>query len=110
MKPSTLKRFFRLPHFDEHLELHRLDCLASHRDLTLYDFVRAKLAQMPAEQIRPIPLLTGDDLIAMGYPPGPQFKPILAAVEDGQLEGRLEDPEQARAFVRREFPLSGSSM
>ena len=104
MKPSTLKKFFRLPRFDEHLELHRLDCLASHRDLALYNFVRQKLAQMPAEQIRPQPLLTGDDLIAMGYAPGPQFKQILAAVEDAQLEGWLNDPEQARAFVRREFP------
>jgi len=105
MKPSTLKRFFRLPRFDEHLELHRLDCLASHRDLTLYNFVREKLAELPAEQIRPQPLLTGDDLIAMGYTPGPQFKQILAALEDAQLESRIGDPEQARAFVRREFPL-----
>jgi poly(A) polymerase len=104
MKPSTLKRFFRLPRFNEHLELHRLDCLASHRDLSLYSFVRQKLAQMPAEEIRPQPLLTGADLIAMGYAPGPQFKQILTAVEDAQLEGRLTDPEQARAFVRREFP------
>ncbi len=104
MKPSTLKRFFRLPRFEEHLELHRLDCLASHRDLSLYNFAREKLAEMPAEQIRPQPLLTGDDLIAMGYTPGPQFKQILGAVEDAQLEGRLENQEQARAFVRREFP------
>jgi len=104
MKPATLKRFFRLPRFDEHLELHRLDCLASHRDLTLYNFAREKLAEMPAEQIRPKPLLTGDDLIAMGYTPGPQFKQMLAAVEDGQLEGRLGDPGQARAFVLGEFP------
>ncbi len=109
MKPATLKRFFRLPRFDEHLELHRLDCLASHRDLTLYDFVREQLARMPAEQIRPQPLLTGDDLIAMGYTPGPQFKQILAALEDAQLEGRLEDADEAREFVRREFPLPGSS-
>jgi len=103
MKPATLKRFFRLPRFDEHLELHRLDCLASHRDLTLYNFTRELLAQMPAEQIRPKPLLTGDDLIAMGYTPGPQFKHILAAVEDAQLDGRLQDTEEARKFVRREF-------
>ncbi len=106
MKPSTLKRFFRLPRFDEHLELHRLDCQASHRDLSLYNFVREKLAELPAEQIRPQPLLTGTDLIAMGYAPGPHFKQILAAVEDGQLEGRLENPDQAREFVRREFPES----
>ena len=109
MKPATLKRFFRLPLFDEHLELHRLDCLASHRDLTLYNFVREQLAQMPAEQIRPQPLLTGDDLIAMGYTPGPQFKPILATLEDAQLEGRVQDAEEARELVRQEFPLPGSS-
>jgi len=109
MKPATLKRFFRLPLFDEHLELHRLDCLASHRDLTLYDFVSEQLAQMPAEQIRPEPLLTGDDLIAMGYTPGPQFKQILATLEDAQLEERLRDADEARELVRREFPLPGSS-
>jgi len=109
MKPATLKRFFRLPLFDEHLELHRLDCLASHRDLTLYNLVREELAQMPAEQIRPQPLLTGDDLIAMGYTPGPQFKPILATLEDAQLEGRVQDAEEARELVRQEFPLPGSS-
>ena len=103
MKTATLKRFFRLPLFDEHLELHRLDCLASHRDLTLYDFAREQFARMPAEQIRPKPLLTGDDLIAMGYPPGPRFKQMLAAVEDAQLEGRLQDTEEARKFVRAEF-------
>ena len=104
MKPATLKRFFRLPRFEEHLELHRLDCLASHRDLTMYNFVREQLAWIPAEQIRPKPLLTGDDLIAMGYAPGPRFKQILAALEDAQLEGRLRNANEAREFVRREFP------
>jgi poly(A) polymerase len=104
MKPATLKRFFRLPRFEEHLELHRLDCLASHRDLTMYNFVREQLARIPAEQIRPKPLLTGDDLIAMGYAPGPRFKQILAALEDAQLEGRLRNANEAREFVRREFP------
>jgi poly(A) polymerase len=104
MKPSTLKKFFRLPRFQEHLELHRLDCLASHRNLSLYNYVREKLSQMPPEQIRPKPLLTGDDLIALGYKPGPQFKQMLTAVEDAQLEGRLADSEQAREFVRQVFP------
>jgi poly(A) polymerase len=105
MKPSTLKRFFRLPRFHEHLELHRLDCLASHGDLSLYKYAREKLAQMPAEQIRPKPLLSGDDLILMGYRPGPQFKAILSALEDAQLEGRLHDADAARQFVRENFPL-----
>ena len=104
MKPSTLKRFFRLPRFAEHLEMHRLDCLASHRDLSLYDFVRQKLAEMPPEEIRPAPLVTGDDLIALGYRPGPAFKQILSAMEDAQLEGRLTSKDEALAFVKREFP------
>ncbi len=101
MKESTLKRFFRLPRFEEHLELHRLDCMASHRDLELYDFAREKLSSLPAEQIRPRPLITGHDLIAAGYSPGPQFKELLAAVEDAQLEGKISTKEEAMELVRR---------
>jgi poly(A) polymerase len=104
MKESTLKRFLRLPRFDEHLELHRLDCLASHGDLSVYELVQQKLASTPPEQIRPAPLVTGDDLIAAGYAPGPRFKEILGAVEDAQLEGSLVDKRQALEFVRRNFP------
>jgi poly(A) polymerase len=103
MKQSTLKRFLRLPRFEEHLELHRLDCLSSHRDLSLYEFVRTKLEETPPEKIRPRPLITGDDLIAAGYAPGPDFKRILSAVEDAQLEGALATREQAMEYVRREF-------
>jgi poly(A) polymerase len=103
MKESTLKRFLRLPRFDEHLEMHRLDCLASHGDLTLYDFVREKLASTPVEQIRPKPLITGNDLIRAGYKPGPRFKEILSAVEDAQLEGRLRSREEALQFVAQQF-------
>ncbi|HZR33311.1 MAG TPA: CCA tRNA nucleotidyltransferase [Terriglobales bacterium] len=106
MKQSTLKRFFRLPHFDQHLELHRLDCLSSHGDLTLYEFVREKRGSLAEEQIRPQPLLTGDDLIAAGYPPGPGFKEILSRVEDAQLEGRLQSKDQALTFVREQFPVT----
>jgi poly(A) polymerase len=100
MKDSTLKRFFRLPRFEEHLELHRLDCMGSHRGLELYEFAREKLRSLPAEQIRPRPLITGDDLIAAGYAPGPQFKEILAAVEDAQLEGTVASKEEAIALVK----------
>lgn len=105
MRESTLKRFLRLPKFEEHLELHRLDCLASHGGLDLYEFVRRKLEQTPPEQIRPRPLLTGDDLIAAGYTPGPRFKQVLAMVEDAQLEGTLADKAAAMEFVRQRFPV-----
>ncbi len=103
MRTYTLKRFVRLPRFDEHLELHRLDCQSSHRRLDSYGFVTRTLAETPAEKIRPARLLTGDDLREMGYKPGPLFKEILAAVEDAQLENHLESREQAQKFVQRQF-------
>src|ERR1700680_2691159 len=95
MKASTLKRFVRLPRFDEHLELHRLDCLSSHRHLESYGFVQQVLEETPPEQMRPPRLLTGDDLQEMGYRPGPIFSEILRAVEDAQLEGQLGSPTEA---------------
>ena len=103
MKESTLKRFMRLPHFEQHLELHRLDCTGSHRDLSLYDFVRDKLESTPAEEMRPAPLLSGDDLIQHGWKPGPQFRTMLQAVEDAQLEGALHTREEAISFVETNF-------
>ena len=105
MNESTFKKFVRLPRFEEHLELHRIDCQASHGDLTSYEFTRKKIAALPPEAIRPAPLLTGEDLIAAGYNPGPRFKEILSAVEDAQLEGRLQAKNAALEFVRRQFPL-----
>jgi poly(A) polymerase len=105
MKASTLKRFMRLPKFGEHMELHRIDCLSSHGDLTLYDLVGEKVRTTPPEQIRPAALISGADLIALGYKPGPRFKEILSAVEDAQLEGKLQSREEAYELVQKEFPL-----
>jgi putative nucleotidyltransferase with HDIG domain len=103
MKESTLKRFLRAPRFTEHLELHRLDCLASSGRLDNYEFVRGKLEELPEEQLKPPPLLTGRDLIAQGYTPGPQFSKMLTAVEDAQLEGRIHSREAALELVRELF-------
>ena len=105
MSQSTLKKFLRMPRFDEHLALHRADCLGSHRNLSTYDFIRQKQAEIPVETMRPTPLVTGDDLIAAGHAPGPRFREILSAVEDAQLEGRLASRDDALEFVRREFPV-----
>ena len=104
MKESTFKRFIRLPKFDEHLELHRMDCLSSHGILDLYGYTREKMAHLPPGQVRPAPLINGNDLLAAGYVQGPRFKEILSAVEDAQLEGRLHSNEEAVDFVLREFP------
>jgi poly(A) polymerase len=104
MSASTLKKFLRMPSFDEHLALHRADCLASHRNLATYEFVRQKQQEIPPEVMHPAPLVTGNDLIAAGHLPGPKFREILSAVEDAQLEGRLPSREAALDFVHREFP------
>jgi poly(A) polymerase len=104
MKQSTLKRFLRLPAFDEHLELHRIDSLSSHGHLDAYDYTREQMHSMPPEAIRPTPLVTGRDLIDAGYAPGPRFKEILTAVEDAQLEGRLASHDAAMEYIHREFP------
>src|SRR5216684_3855374 len=103
MKKSTLKRFVRLPRFDEHLALHRLDCLSSHRHLESFEFVKRFLEVTPPEQVRPERLLTGDDLQAMGFQPGPLFAQILRALEDMQLEGQVKTREEAEEYVLRNF-------
>jgi poly(A) polymerase len=100
MKPATLKRFVRLPQFEEHLQLHRLDCLSSHGHLDNYEFVRRFLKETPPEQVRPPRLLDGDDLIGLGLRPGPRFKTILERVEEAQLDGTVNDREGAVRLAR----------
>ena len=108
MKTSTLKRFFRLDRFPEHLALHRMDCRASSLDMTghleNYYFAKERYEAMPEEQVHPEPLLTGRDLIAAGYKPGPAFKAMLLAVEEAQLEGAIATAEEAMALVRAQLP------
>ena len=103
MRESTLKRFLRMEGFNEHLELHRLDCLSSNGKLDTYKLLLARLAELGEEQLRPQPLLTGRDLIEAGYSPGPAFSKILTAVEDAQLEARVQNKTDALALVRAEF-------
>ena len=103
MRTSTLKKFVRLPHFEEHLALHRLDCLSSHRHLDSYEFVKRFLEVTPPEQVRPERLLTGDDLQEMGFRPGPLFAQILRALEDGQLEGQIKTRKEAEEYVLSNF-------
>jgi poly(A) polymerase len=105
MRESKLKRFLRGEHFPAHLELHRLDCLASHGDLSNWEFCRQKLEEFGPEEIRPEKLVTGHDLIKMGYVPGPLFSEVLTAVEDAQLEGRVRDREAALDLIQKQFSM-----
>jgi poly(A) polymerase len=103
MRESTLKRFLRQEGFEEHLELHRLDCLGSHRDLELWHFAKDRLQQLGPEEIRPPALISGDDLIELGFRPGPAFKEMLKAVEDAQLDNTLRSREEALEWVEATF-------
>jgi poly(A) polymerase len=104
MKESTLKRFFRLERFEEHLALHRMDCLAASGNLDHWQFVRERFASMPEDLVRPKPLITGRELIAAGYTPGARFREMLRAAEDAQLEGAITTAEEALQLVRERFP------
>jgi tRNA nucleotidyltransferase/poly(A) polymerase len=103
MRESTLKRFLRLPKFEEHLELHRLDCLNSNGRLETWQMLRKRLEETPPEVLKPAPLISGRDLIEAGYRPGPKFRRALAAVEDAQLEGRIQSREDAMELARSIF-------
>jgi len=103
MRESTLKRFLRMDRFEEHLALHRMDCLASSGHLENWQFMHERMSAATVEQVRPKPLLTGHNLIAAGYRPGPVFAAMLRAAEDAQLEGRIASLEQALRLVGEQF-------
>jgi hypothetical protein len=100
MRKSTLRRLLLRPTFALELQLHRLDCLGSHGSLDVYDFLvqqAAELAEQP--QIRP-PLLTGDDLIALGMKPGPAMGRLLAEIRELQLQDELKTKAAARKWAK----------
>ena len=103
MKQSTLKRFLRMPKFDEHLALHYADVMSAHRMLGPYETAQRALAELGTEEIRPTLLLTGNDLIQAGYKPGPGFREMLTTAEDAQLEGLIHSREEAMALVESQF-------
>ncbi len=104
MRTAKLKRFMAREGFPTEIELHRVDCQSSHGALDNYDFLRAKAEEFAHEPLIPPPLVTGRDLMALGWKPGPHFGPVLEAVQTAQLEGSLTTPEQALAWVRENFP------
>ncbi len=103
MSVARLKRFFRMNRFEDHIELARIHCSAAQEDLVNVNYVRRKRAEWTTQDVSPESLVTGDDLIAMGFAPGPAFKEILTRVEDEQLEGRLTDRSKALDFVRNHY-------
>jgi poly(A) polymerase len=103
MRLSTLKRFLREDGIEELLELARIDALSSNGDLQYYRFCKERLGELKDEEIRPAPLVRGDDLIALGLTPGPIFADILRQVEDAQLGGELTSREAALEWIQRHY-------
>jgi poly(A) polymerase len=108
MRESRFKRFLRTERFEDHLELHRVDCLSCHGNLDNYTFCKQAWETLGPEVIRPDPLITGHDLIGLGYAPGPTFKTVLTAVEDAQLEGRVADRQDALELAEATFQKLGA--
>jgi poly(A) polymerase len=100
MRPAKLKRILARETFPVELELHRIDCAASHRNLENYEFLKTKVAEMPPEVMKPAPLLTGHDLLALGLKPGPTVGQILREAEEMQLEERLKSRAEALEFAK----------
>jgi poly(A) polymerase len=109
MRVAKLKRFMARATFEDELELHRVDCEGSHRMLDNYEFLLRKREEFANEPIIPLPLVRGDDLIALGLKPGPKFGEILEAAETQQLEGKLRTREEALEWVKREYSLGKDS-
>lgn len=105
MRTATLKRFFSLDRFDLHMQLHWLDCMASHKNLDAYEFCKQKLEEFSKEPPPPSRLIGGEELMALGHEPGPRFKEILRTVEDGILEGSIRTKEEAIRFVEKNYPI-----
>ena len=103
MRVARLKRFLARPTIADELALHKVDCQSSNGDLSNYEFLKLKIDEFSHEPLIPPPLLTGNDLMRLGYQPGPQFKTILEAVQSAQLEGVLTTPSDAESWVKANF-------
>lgn len=99
MKNHTFKKYISRPTHSLELELHKLDALCSNGDLSTYDFIVKRTAELPVEEVNPPALITGKDLIAAGHKPGPTFKEMLERVRDAQLDGAVTTREQALAML-----------
>ncbi len=108
MRPATLRRLVGAPTFATELELHRLDCAASHGDLSNYRFLTEFLAERRAEPALPRPWITGGDILALGIPPGRTVGRWKQRAYDLQLEGGWPDRDAALAWLRREVEAAGA--
>lgn len=100
MRQSTLKRMMARPTWPDELALHRVDCLGSNGMLDNYEFMVRKAGEFSSEPLIPRPLLSGHDLIALGWKPGKGVGQALSALQDAQLEGLVSTREEALEWLK----------
>jgi len=106
MGEAAFRRFLRLPHLEELLQLHCADCLGARKGSETLELIARRRATLTESDIHPAPLLRGHDLIELGYRPGPAMGEMLSALEEEQLEGRLRSREEAVRWLKRHFPAT----
>ena len=104
MRTSTLRRMIGAPFFVTELELHRLDCVASHGNLDHHAFLIERKDAFDAEPVLPPAWITGRDILALGIPPGREVGVWKQRAYDAQLEGRFDSREGGLAWLRSERP------
>ena len=103
MRKATLRRLLMRETFPLELELHRLDCLGSSGDLEHFNFLVEQAEELKHQpQIRP-PLLTGNDLMALGVKSGKALGALLAEIRELQLADELQTPDAAKMWVRKKL-------
>jgi poly(A) polymerase len=105
MRKATLRRMLLRPTFPLELQLHRLDCLGSHGKLDIYDFMVTQAERLAQQPQLIAPLLTGEDLKALGLKSGPAMGALLHEVRDKQLAEELKSHEEAMTWVKQRIPL-----
>ncbi|MBN1575439.1 MAG: CCA tRNA nucleotidyltransferase [Chitinispirillaceae bacterium] len=103
MRLGTLKKFLSRPTIETEMELHRIDCLASHGDCGNVDFLKEELRRFQSKTLQPVPFLRGRDLVELGFTPGPLFGEILSQLYDMQLEEEISTREEAIRVVQEHY-------
>ncbi len=105
MRKSTWKKLIALDTFHLELELHRLDCMACHQNLSNYVLLLDRLEELENEPVLPKALISGRDLIELGYKPGPLFKEIINDIFNLQIEEKIKSKEEALEYLKNKFEL-----
>lgn len=101
MRRATLRRLVGAPTFPLELELHRLDCAASHGDMQNFEFLREFQRECRSQPVLPKAWITGYDIMAMGVPNGREIGRWKKLAYDAQLEKFVSSRKAALAWLKK---------